>query len=577
MKPIRSDPVEKRDLIGKDYSLLYESIADNSDLLICRWNSDTTLTFVNRAYAEFYGMERDQLLGKQWIDLAEKGSCNELEKTLHKRAEVEHPFQREDPVLAADGAVHWIHWYNQPVHDTAGKLIEYQSVGIDVTEQKKARRRIIESEQTLQLILDNIDEIVAYHKPDLSIVWANKAFRERVAVDKESLQGSMCYHLWYGKQNPCDDCPVLKAVREKKTVVEEIEQNGIIWHIKAYPIFDDSGNLLGVVDLAYDKTRELEIYSRLREREEKYRAIVESTDDIIFELDRESRLTAIFGAWIENSEVNTDFFIGKTAAEIFPEGIAEVHMMNSEIALSGEQTTYEWSFGEEVNQKHYSINLSPIFDEEGLVTGLVGIGRDITKLKETEEALRRSRDDLLLTMSRLLKVKDPYTVDHQRKVERISTAIAERLKLPNEKIEALRIAAIVHDIGKLSIPADILNKPGRLNEIEWALIKNHPDEGFKILKEIHFGLPVAEIVRQHHERIDGSGYPRGLKDGEIMLEARILAVADVVEAVSSHRPYRRALGLEIALEEIKSGVGTKYDEEAVKGCLELFSSGFVPD
>lgn len=105
MKPIRSDPVEKRDLIGKDYSLLYESIADNPDLLICRWNSDTTLTFVNRAYAEFYGMERDQLLGKQWIDLAEKGPCNELEKTLHKRAEVEHPFQREDPVLAADGAV----------------------------------------------------------------------------------------------------------------------------------------------------------------------------------------------------------------------------------------------------------------------------------------------------------------------------------------------------------------------------------------------------------------------------------------------------------------------------------------
>jgi len=398
-----------------------------------------------------------------------------------------------------------------------------------------------------------------------------------VAVDKESLQGSMCYHLWYGKQNPCDDCPVLKAVREKKTVVEEIEQNGIIWHIKAYPIFDDSGNLLGVVDLAYDKTRELEIYSRLREREEKYRAIVESTDDIIFELDRESRLTAIFGAWIENSEVNTDFFIGKTAAEIFPEGTAEVHVINSMRALNGEPTTYEWSFGEGIDQKHYSINLSPVFDEVGGVTGLVGIGRDITKLKETEEALRRSRDDLLLTMSRLLKVKDPYTVDHQRKVERISTAIAERLKLPNEKIEALRIAAIVHDIGKLSIPADILNKPGRLNEIEWALIKNHPDEGFKILKEIHFGLPVAEIVRQHHERIDGSGYPRGLKDGEIMLEARILAVADVVEAVSSHRPYRPALGLEIALEEIKSGVGTKYDEEAVKGCLELFSSGFVPD
>ncbi|WP_103133778.1 HD domain-containing phosphohydrolase [Mesotoga sp. B105.6.4] len=127
------------------------------------------------------------------------------------------------------------------------------------------------------------------------------------------------------------------------------------------------------------------------------------------------------------------------------------------------------------------------------------------------------------------------------------------------------------------IPADILNKPGKLNEIEWALIENHPEEGFKILKEIHFGPPVAEIVRQHHERIDGSGYPRGLKNEEIMLEARIIAAADVVEAISSHRPYRPALGLEMALEEIKSGVGTKYDEEVVKGCLELFSSGFLPD
>jgi len=576
LKPIRSDPVERPVKRGNDYSSFYESIADNPDLLICRWNSDTTLTFVNRAYAEFYGMENDQLVGKRWIDLAEKGLNNELEKTLHKKAEVEHPFQREDPVVAADGVFHWIHWYNQPVHDADGKLIEYQSVGIDVTEQKEARRKLAESGQTLQLILDNIEEIVAYHKPDLSIVWANKAFRDRVAVDKDSLRDSTCYHLWYGRQSPCDDCPVLKAVREKKTVVEDVEQYGITWNIKAYPIFDDSGNLLGVVDLAYDKTREREIYSRLREREEKYRAIVESTDDVIFELDRDSRIIAIFGRWLESSDADTYFFIGKTAADMFPEGTAEVHMMNNKIALSGEPTTYEWSFGEGIDQKHYSINLSPIFDEEGEVTGLVGIGRDITKLKETEEALRRSRDDLLLTMSRLLKVKDPYTVDHQRKVEEIAAAIAERLKLPNEKLEALRIAAILHDIGKLSIPADILNKPGRLNEIEWALIKNHPDEGYRILKEIHFGLPVAEIVRQHHERIDGSGYPRGLKDGEIMLEARILAVADVVEAVSSHRPYRPALGLEIALEEIKSGVGTKYDEEVVKACLELFNSWFVP-
>lgn len=191
--------------------------------------------------------------------------------------------------------------------------------------------------------------------------------------------------------------------------------------------------------------------------------------------------------------------------------------------------------------------------------------------------ISKTQEELIAIMSETTEIKDQYTAGHQKRVAILADEIARKMHLSQDDLNVLSFASRLHDIGKLFIPADILNKPGRLNEIEWALIKNHPDEGYKILKEIHFGLPVAEIVRQHHERVDGSGYPRGLKDGEIMLGARILAVADVVEAVSSHRPYRPALGLEMALEEIKSGVGTKYDEEAVKGCLELFSSGFLPD
>jgi HD-GYP domain-containing protein (c-di-GMP phosphodiesterase class II) len=144
------------------------------------------------------------------------------------------------------------------------------------------------------------------------------------------------------------------------------------------------------------------------------------------------------------------------------------------------------------------------------------------------------------------------------------------MNLTQDQQDGLRLAGIVHDIGKISIPSEILSKPGKLTEIEYRLIKIHPESGYDILKDIEFTYPVAEIVLQHHERINGSGYPKGLKGAEILLEARVLAVADVVEAMASHRPYRPALGIEKALEEISQNRGVIYDPEAVDACLKLF-------
>jgi len=149
-------------------------------------------------------------------------------------------------------------------------------------------------------------------------------------------------------------------------------------------------------------------------------------------------------------------------------------------------------------------------------------------------------------------------------------AIAQEMKLPEDKIEGIRIAALVHDIGKINIPAEILSNPSKLNEMEFSLIKNHPKVGYDILRKIDFPWPVAQIVFQHHERLDGSGYPQGLKVEKILLEARIMAVADVVEAISSHRPYRPALGIDKALEEISKNKGILYDLEVVNACLKLF-------
>lgn len=220
---------------------------------------------------------------------------------------------------------------------------------------------------------------------------------------------------------------------------------------------------------------------------------------------------------------------------------------------------------------------APVVDSSGTYYGRIWCFRDVTerrrgerKLQQSFEVLQRVFEDSVEALASALEVRDPYTAGHQRRVAQLAAAIAKELGLGRNQIRGLYLAALVHDIGKISVPAEVLNKPGRLEELEFGLIKNHPQVGYEILSKVKFPWPVAEIVRQHHERNDGSGYPRGLRGEEILLEARILAVADVVEAMSSHRPYRPALGLDVALEEIARHRGKLYDPQVVDACLRLF-------
>jgi PAS domain S-box-containing protein len=217
-------------------------------------------------------------------------------------------------------------------------------------------------------------------------------------------------------------------------------------------------------------------------------------------------------------------------------------------------------------------------DTSGAIGGYVERFTDASAFRQVKQALTRSHDRLrknmgaiIQAMSTTIEKRDPYTAGHQRRVTKLCRAIATRLGFTWERIQGLRMAAAIHDLGKIHVPSAILNKPGPMSEHELAIIQMHPRTAYDILKEIQFPWPLAETIYQHHERLDGSGYPRHLKGDQIILEARILAVADVVESIASFRPYRPQLGIEAALAEIESHKGVLYDASVVTVCVALFN------
>ncbi len=254
------------------------------------------------------------------------------------------------------------------------------------------------------------------------------------------------------------------------------------------------------------------------------------------------------------------FFSGKNFAQALKQKNTELTQAKKKLE--------EWSNKLEEEVRLQTLELKKVNED---------LKQDITKRKQTEqeikqsyENLQKNMEDTISIMAKMVETRDPYTAGHQQRVSKLATSIAQEMILSPDKIEGIRIAALVHDIGKISMPAEILSKPCKLNEMEFDLIKNHPKIGYDILRKIDFPWPLAELILQHHERRDGSGYPSGLKGDEILLEAKIIAVADVVEAMSSHRPYRPALGIDRALEEISQNKGIFYDPEVVDACLRLF-------
>lgn len=325
----------------------------------------------------------------------------------------------------------------------------------------------------------------------------------------------------------------------------------------------------------------------IRHKERWFSTTLRSISDAVVTLDGRGTVTLINAAAERMFEVLDDNATGKQFSEVFHvlDDTNGLHI--SSAMVSKKCAPHGHTFPATVERPSgkrtlVDITISDTQDSRDHSSGSVIVLRDTTDKKHSEELLRTSLANLrktfeqtVLALSVTSEKRDPYTAGHQTRVATLACAIATELGLSPETIEAVRVAGTLHDIGKIYIPAEILAKPGRLNTLEMNLMRTHPSVGLEILSQISFPWPVAEIVHQHHERLDGSGYPKGLFRTGILPEAKILAVADVVEAMSSHRPYRPSLGLAPALEEIIRGKDIIYDKAAVEACISLFETGFM--
>jgi PAS domain S-box-containing protein/putative nucleotidyltransferase with HDIG domain len=314
--------------------------------------------------------------------------------------------------------------------------------------------------------------------------------------------------------------------------------------------------------------------------EEQYRSMVEYTSDWIWEMDPAGTYTYCSPKVQELLGYSPAEVEGKKTFDLMVSGEIEHagkrfrDMLSKAKPFTGLESICRHRDGRSIVIEKNGV---PFFNSDNALLGYRGVARDISERKRSEEALWKSHNQLhrnleetVRSLALTAEKRDPYTAGHQIRVERLAHAIALELGMTEKQLQGLHFAALLHDIGKISLPSEYLAKPTTLSDEERTIIKCHTEAGYEILKSIHFPWPVAEIVRQHHELLDGTGYPRGLRDAEILLEAKIITVADVVEAMSSHRPYRPALGLDTALDEIRNGKGIKYHKQSVDACLYLF-------
>lgn len=412
--------------------------------------------------------------------------------------------------------------------------------------------------------------------------WFNRAWLEFTGrrVDQETGDG------WWAGLHPDDAercrsaCRAAVEARQPFQLEYRLRYRDGSYHWlrdRGQPILGSSGEYLGYIGSCED----IEEYRRkeqaLQESEAQFRSVVEQHIAGIYII-VDGKFVYVNPAFSEVVGYPKEDILGHEYTDLVIEEDRSLIAENIRQRLDGEIKSVRYSF--RARRRDGALVHVGVHGGLAIYRGrpaIIGVAQDVTELKKAEERIRQDAARLeramlgtLGALSQMSELRDPYTAGHERRVGDLAAAIGREMGLPEETVKGLRVIGYLHDIGKITVPSEILSKPGHLSRAEFELIKAHPQAGYDILKSVEFPWPVVEAILQHHEHLDGSGYPQGLKGEAIGLEARIVTVADIVEAMASHRPYRPVVGLENALEEIREGADSRYDEAAAQACLRLF-------
>jgi PAS domain S-box-containing protein len=434
--------------------------------------------------------------------------------------------------------------------------------------RERVKERLRESEEIFRSFMEYSPIYVFFKDENIRAIHLSKNYEKMLGKPVAELLGKNMDDLFPSELAKCMVADDMRILKEGKRVNVEEEFNGRFYSTIKFPIFIDGKQ-------PYLAGYTIDISDR-KHAEELYRTVVESSLAAVF-IVQDGKLRYTNDTTIIYSGYSSEELIGqRSEILVHPEDREMLRIKIREMLLRKDVSPCEFRVVTKDGRIKWILQIfSPIMHEGK--PAILGNAIDITErkqageqLKQSLEQLRRAVETTIQVLALAVETRDPYTAGHQQRTTNLARAIATEMGLPTEKIEGIRMAGHIHDIGKISVPAEILSKPTKLTEIELSLIQEHAQHGYDILKDVVSAWPLAEMVYQHHERMDGSGYPRRLKGEEILIEARILAVADVVESMASNRPYRPSLGIDAALEEIEKNSGTLYDNTVADACLRIF-------
>ncbi|MGA2159079.1 MAG: PAS domain-containing protein [Dehalococcoidia bacterium] len=560
--------------------LFLRTVLQHAPTLTSIVTPDGHYLMVNKAWEEFYHISSDRAVGHNYEDLFSEKIATERREADEQILDNPRPLMLERKLDTPKGH-RYLAVVKFPLLDSRGEVEAIANISTDLTERKLAEIRLQDSENLYHSTLDNMLEGAQIIGRDWRYIYLNDSAVKQARKSREELIGHTMMESYPGVENTVYFAAMRQAMEQGISTTVESEftypDGSTGWFELSIQQVPD-----GILVASIDRTERKKAEDELKNNEVYYRSLIESSTDLVNVLDVDGTVRYASPSSLELMGYPPEEVLGRNLAEfVHPDDMAgtsdAISKLSSNAAGLIVEARLRHKDGHWITFSSRGRLLPDIRPGMRVVINSHDISARLQAQKDLSESYNKLQGSLSRTIDLLVAItekRDPYTAGHQKRVTDLACAIAREMGLADSRVSAISMAGTIHDLGKINVPADLLNKPGKLSNMEFAVVKIHPDTAFDIIKVVDFPAPIADIVHQHHERMDGSGYPLGLHGEEILLESRILAVADVVEAMASHRPYRPALGLDKALEEIKGNKGGLYDEDVVNTCLRVFDRGF---